>query len=129
MSAALSLLQVVAGLFGWRLSPFATGAVIAAALAAGLAGAALYLVHLGADQARSECQADQLRDENARLGAELAEKQRALALINGIAARDAKRAAEAEIQLRDNQANINATPQNPAECFPRAAAGRVRRVR
>jgi hypothetical protein len=129
MSAALKVLQLGASLFGLRLSPFATGALAAAGLAIGLAGAAGYLVHLGAGRAEQACEAGTLRAQNDALAAELRDKQRSLALINGIAERDAVRAEAAEAQLRNNQANINATPQNPLKCFPRAAAGRVRSVR
>jgi hypothetical protein len=129
IALTLRVLQLAAGLFGLRLSPFATGAIAAAALAIGLVGAAGYLVHVGRSEAEAACQADKLRAENDALGAELREKQRSLALINGIAERDAVRAAEAEAKLRNNQAEINATPANPLKCFPRAAAGRVRGVR
>ena len=129
IALALRILQLAAGLVGLRLSPFATGALAAAALAIGLAGAAGYLVHVGRSEAQAACQADKLRAENNALGAELRDKQRSLTLINGIAERDAARAAAAEENLRNNQANINATPANTLKCFPRAAAGRVRGVR
>ena len=126
---ALKILQLAGGLFGLRLSPFASGAIAAASLSSGLTVAGFYLVHVGHRDAEAACQAQGLRAENDALGAELREMQRALALINGIAERDAARAAAAEENLRNNQAEINATPANPLKCFPRAAAGRVRGVR
>ncbi|WP_316234681.1 hypothetical protein [Bradyrhizobium sp. SZCCHNR1020] len=126
---AFKLLQLVAGLFGVRLPPFAAGAIVAAVIAAILVGTGFYLVDLGAAQAQRACQAEALRKENEQLAAELSEKRRALALINAIAERDAGRAAAAEDKLRANQEAIDATPKNPAQCFDRAAAGRVRRVR
>lgn len=116
-------------MFGLRLWPFASGAIAAAALAASLAGAAGYLVHVGRSKARTACQADKLQAENDTLSAQLADRQRAIALINGIAECDPAGADAAEAQLRNNQANIDATPRNPLRCFPCAAAGRVRSVR
>ena len=129
MSAALKVLQLGASLFGLRLSPFATGALAAASVAVGLAGAAGYLVHVGASRAEQACEAGALRAQNDALAAELRDKRRSLALITGMAERDAARAEEAEAKLRNNQVNINATPENPQKCFRRAAAGRVRSVR
>ncbi|WP_316184755.1 hypothetical protein [Bradyrhizobium sp. SZCCHNRI1003] len=126
---AFKLLQLVAGLFGVRLSPFAMGAIVAAVVAGLLVGGAGYAARLGYAQAQRACEAKALRKENEQLTAELLEKRRALALINAIAERDADRAAAAEDKLRANQDEINATPKNAAQCFDRAAAGRVRHVR
>jgi hypothetical protein len=128
ISVILKLLQAGAGLVGIR-SPFIAGAMVAALASAGLAGAAGYLVHLGASHERQACEADALRVENAALNAELAEKRRAVAFINGMAERDAARAAEAEQKLRDFRENIDATPANSHPALDRDAARRVRNIR
>jgi membrane protein DedA with SNARE-associated domain len=57
IALALRILQLAAGLVGLRLSPFATGALAAASIAVGLAGAAGYLVHVGASRAEQACEA------------------------------------------------------------------------
>jgi hypothetical protein len=127
--AALALICRVAGLFGFKLSGFWAGAIVAGLLAVSVAVYSGFLVHAGYDWAEGKCEAASLRDDNARLAATLAEKDRQLAFINGLAQRDAARAQTAEEQLRKNQEAIDATPANPAQCFTRDMARRVRNVR
>ena len=126
---ALALIGRVVGLFGFKLSGFWTGAIVAGLLAVSVAVYSGFLVHAGYDWAEGKCEAASLRDDNARLTARLAEKDRQLAFINGLAQRDAARAQTAEEQLRKNQEAIDATPANPAQCFTRDMARRVRNVR
>jgi hypothetical protein len=127
MSLILGLLGRVAGAFG--LSPFAVGAIVAGLVAVGLAGGAGYLVHVGYDWAQSKCETAQLTAENAQLAAQISEKNRQLLAINAMQQRDAERAQTAEDQLRKNQEAIDATPANPAQCFSRDMARRLRDVR
>jgi hypothetical protein len=127
--AALALIGRVVGLFGFKLSGFWAGAIVAGLLAVSVAVYSGFLVHAGYDWAEGKCEAASLRDDNARLTARLAEKDRQLAFINGLAQRDAARAQTAEEQLRKNQEAIDATPANPAQCFTRDMARRVRNVR
>jgi hypothetical protein len=126
---ALALIGRVVALFGFKLSGFWTGAIVAGLLAVSVAVYSAFLVHAGYDWAEGKCEAASLRDDNARLTARLAEKDRQLAFINGLAQRDAARAQTAEEQLRKNQEAIDATPANPAQCFTRDMARRVRNVR
>jgi hypothetical protein len=127
--AALALIGRVVGLFGFKLSGFWAGAIVAGLLAVSVAVYSGFLVHAGYDWAEGKCEAASLRDDNARLTARLAEKDRQIAFINGLAQRDAARAQTAEEQLRKNQEAIDATPANPAQCFTRDMARRVRNVR
>jgi hypothetical protein len=127
--AVLALIVRAGGWFGFKLSGFWAGAIVTGLLAAGVAAYSGFLVHAGYDWAEGKCEAASLRDDNARLAATLAEKDRQLAFINGLAQRDAARAQTAEDQLRKNQEAIDATPANPAQCFTRDMARRVRNVR
>lgn len=82
------------------------------------------------------CDAAALRVENARMqeiiarrDAIIAEKDRQIADATEIQKQDAERALALEIELRRNQEEIDATPNNPVACLDRDATGRVRRVR
>jgi hypothetical protein len=125
----LSLLIRAASLFGFSPTKFWAGAIVAGLLAIVIAAYSGYLMHVGYDWAEGKCEADTLRLENARLAAVLAEKDRQLTFMNAMAERDARRAAQAEDQLRKNQEAIDATPANPAKCFSRDMARRLRDVR
>jgi hypothetical protein len=129
MSAAFAVLVRIAGLFGVNLSGFAAGAIVAGLLAAGVTAYSGYLVRAGYTWAEGKCEAASVHEENARLTAALAEKERQLAFANSLQQRDAERAQAAENQLRQNQEAIDATPANPAKCFTRDMSRRLRDVR
>lgn len=129
MSIALAIVARIAGLFGLNLSGFATSAIMAAVLAAGLAAYSGYLVHAGYAWADDKCEAAAAREDNARLTAVLAEKDRQLAFANALQQRDAERAQTAENQIRQNQGAIDATPANPAKCFTRDMSRRLRDIK
>lgn len=129
MSVAVGIAIRLLGLFGVSLSPFWGGAILAALLATAFAGYSGYLVHRGYDWAEGKCEAQQLSDRNAQLLSRIAEKERQLALINGMQARDSERAEKAEGQLRKNQEAIDETPSNAAKCFTRDMSRRMRDVR
>lgn len=129
MSAAVGIVIRLLGLFGVSLSPFAAGAIVAGLIAVGFAGWSGFMVHKGYAWAEAECDAERLGAENARLASTLKEKDRQLAIVNAVQARDAARAKVAEDALRANQEAIDATPANSARSLARDAVGRVRDVR
>ncbi|WP_338833288.1 hypothetical protein [Bradyrhizobium septentrionale] len=127
MSWILAIVMRLAGLAGVSLSPFVAGALFAGGLAV-LAGAA-HLYNAGFSSADAKCEAAQVAEQNAQLQARLKEKDRQLVFANALQQRDAKRAAEAEAQLKSNQGAIDATPANANKCFTRDMSRRVRGVR
>lgn len=129
MSIAVSIVIRLLALFGVSLSPFAAGAAVAGLIAVGFAGWSGFMVHTGYAWAESDCDAERLRSANAQLESTLKEKDRQLAFVNAMQARDAARAAEAEGRLQKNQEAIDATPANSARGLARDAVGRVRDVR
>jgi len=78
--AALALIGRVVGLFGFKLSGFWAGAIVAGLLAVSVAVYSGFLVHAGYDWAEGKCEAASLRDDNARLMG-----QRAVSNIDEIA--------------------------------------------
>ncbi|UGY23080.1 hypothetical protein HU675_0034755 [Bradyrhizobium septentrionale] len=133
MSWIVAIVIRLAGLAGVSLSPFAAGALIAGGLAVLAGGAAIsgaaHLYNAGFSSADAKCEAAQVAEQNAQLQARLEEKDRQLVFANALQQRDAKRAAEAEAQLKSNQGAIDATPANANKCFTRDMSRRVRGVR
>lgn len=133
MSWIVAILMRLAGPAGVKLSPFAAGALFAGGLAVVVGGAAIaggaHLYNAGFSSADAKCEAAQVAAQNAQLQARLEEKDRQLVFANTLQQRDAKRAAAAEEQIKSNQGAIDATPDNPNQCFDRAASRRVRGVR
>lgn len=117
------------------LSLKASLAIAAAAVIA--AGAVVFGIwKAGYNYRDAQCDAELLREEVAqwrRLAAAkdvtIAEKDRQVAAVNEIAARDAKRAADAEAENRKNQEGIDETPTNDRVCLDRDGSRRVRGVR
>lgn len=129
MSVIASLLVRALGLVGVSLSPFWGGAIVAGGIALAIGGAGLAVYNAGQTNAEAKCEAATLRGENDRLAQRLGEKDRQLAIISAIQKRDADRADTAEKRIRDNEGAISATPPNPAKCFTRDMARRVRDIR